>query len=186
MSHFSVGRLLRIKTFVANYSVVLVSFADNATFAATSLEELRFCLVAGCYNWCSLLGVRLNATKPQLWCYRGVVGRLKFGDDMVVLATRATFRVVGIELGASERAVTDAHLAGWFRSKGCITCGQLRAPSLTLHRSAGDLHAGAGQLQKQHLETQTSAQISTENKTMPIPLRRHSTFFFSGRSRRRV
>ena len=27
--------------FVANYYVVLVSFADNATFAATSLEELR-------------------------------------------------------------------------------------------------------------------------------------------------
>ena len=80
---------------------------------ATSLEELRF-LVAGYYEWCALLGVRLNATKTQLWCNRGAVGRqvrLKFGTETVALATRATFRVVGIELGANERAATDAQFS---------------------------------------------------------------------------
>ena len=84
---------------VANSFVASVSFADDVTLVATSLEELRFFLVAGCYEWCSLLGVQLNATKTQLWCNRGAVGRqarMKFGEDTVGLATRATFRVVGI------------------------------------------------------------------------------------------
>ena len=96
---------------VANYFVASVSFAADVTLVATSLEELRF-LVAGCYEWCSLLGVQLNATKTQLWCNRGAVGRqvrMKFGEDTVALATRATFRVVGIELGDRERAATEAH-----------------------------------------------------------------------------
>ena len=38
-------------------------------------------------------------TKTQLWCNRGAVGRqvrMKFGEDTVALATRATFRVMGI------------------------------------------------------------------------------------------
>ena len=98
---------------VVNTVVASVSFAADVTLVATSLEELRF-LVAGYYEWCALLGVRLNATKTQLWCNRGAVGRqvrLKFGTETVALATRATFRVVGIELGANERAATDAQFS---------------------------------------------------------------------------
>ena len=95
---------------VGNSFVASVSFADDVTLVATSLESCVFFLVAGYYEWCSLLGVRLNATKTQLWCNRGAVGRqvrMKFGEDTVALATRATFRVVGIELGDRERVATE-------------------------------------------------------------------------------
>ena len=34
---------------------------------------------------------------------------LKFEEEDVTLETRATFRVVGIELGANERLTTEAH-----------------------------------------------------------------------------
>ena len=57
-------------------------------------------------------------TKTQLWCNRGAVGRqvrMKFGEDTVALATRATFCVVGIELGGRERAATEAHSTSWLQ-----------------------------------------------------------------------
>ena len=79
---------------------------------ATSLAEVEF-LVEGYCSWCRLLNMKLNAAKTQIWGNKGPVGRsvkLKFGDKCVTLATRETFRIVGIELGASERLATRRSL----------------------------------------------------------------------------
>ena len=40
---------------------------------------------------------------------QGTLRQIAFGDNCITLATRATFRIVGIELGAPERLATNAH-----------------------------------------------------------------------------
>ena len=90
------------KGVAADTFLAWVSFAGDVTLVAVSLEEVQF-LISGHQAWCNLLRIKLNATKTQIWCNRGAGGwviKVKFGAAEVSLTTRATFKVVGIELGA--------------------------------------------------------------------------------------
>ena len=98
---------------IAGSRVASTSFADDITLVATSWAEVQF-LVAGYQLWCDLLGIKLNLGKTQVWTSEHKGGKpvfLQVGADTISLSTRATFRVVGIELGGNESAATAAHCA---------------------------------------------------------------------------
>jgi len=92
-------------TFIAS-----ASFADDVALVATSWEELEF-LLQGYLRWCRLLGLKINLTKTQLWSSGGAGRLMRFcdGDAVVELISRSTFRIVGIELGSSDKTTTSIH-----------------------------------------------------------------------------
>ena len=88
------------------------SFADDIVLLGASLPEVEF-LVNGYQLWCRLLGIKLNLAKTQLWSNQGSGGQrvlLTLVDGSLELTTRATFRMVGVELGSNERVATQRHL----------------------------------------------------------------------------
>ena len=89
------------------------SFADDVCLLATTQQEVE--LLVGAYqHWCGLLRIQLHIGKTELWCSTLPAGRkveLQLASGPLVLETRATFRMVGIELSASEQVATTAHLA---------------------------------------------------------------------------
>ena len=72
---------------------------------AISVEEVQF-FIPSYQQWCDLLQIKLNVGKDgdlvqSIWA--GRVVKMKFGAEDVPLTTRATFRVVGIELRAKKK-----------------------------------------------------------------------------------
>ncbi len=88
------------------------SFADDVALLATSQPEVE--LLVGAYQaWCHLLGIQLHLLKTELWCSELPGGQtvvLQLESGPLQLTTRSTFKMVGIELGNSEKAATVAHL----------------------------------------------------------------------------
>ena len=94
--------------------IASASFADDIALVATSMAEVLL-LVNGYQAWCNLLGVRLHLQKTQLWSLTGRAGEkvtLDLASGPLILETRATFRIVGVELGANEHVATAAHILG--------------------------------------------------------------------------
>jgi hypothetical protein len=92
-------------------------------------------LLVGSYQrWCQLLCVQLHIGKTELWCSALPGGRrvtLQLESGPLVLETRATFRMVGIELGASEQVATTVHLASRL-PKAQLSARRLAALSVPL------------------------------------------------------
>ena len=89
------------------------SFADDVCLLATSLKEAVL-LVSAYQRWCNLLRIQLHLGKTEIWCSTLPAGRrvtLNLETGPLVLETRATFCMVGIELGAKEQVATVAHLS---------------------------------------------------------------------------
>jgi len=86
------------------------SFADDVVLMGTSWAELEF-LIQGYLEWCRLLGLRVKLPKTQLWTSEGDGLPVDFVDGvtLVALQTRATFKIVGVELGLHEATATKAH-----------------------------------------------------------------------------
>ena len=97
-----------------------VSFADDVALVATSRQELEV-LVAAYLRWCSLLGLRV--TKVQTWT--SVPGQHAVSAMGTRVATTATFKIVGVVLGAHEGQATQAHLEPRL-SKALTTARRLR------------------------------------------------------------
>ena len=91
---------------IAGRWIASASFADDMTLLASSLAVLDH--LAGAFiAWARLLGLEVNVTKTQVWTSEGVGLPVTLaGAD---LTTRATFRVVGVELGGPERSAAAAH-----------------------------------------------------------------------------
>ena len=85
--------------------VASVSYADDVTLVAETWRDME-ALVAAYRRWCDLLGLRVNVPKTQVWSNTGAREVILEGT---VIATRPTFRVVGIELGEDEWAATAVH-----------------------------------------------------------------------------
>ena len=97
-----------------------VSFADDVALVATSRRELEV-LVAAYLRWCSLLGLRV--TKVQAWS--SVPGQHELSAMGTRVTTTATFKIVGVVLGANEGLATQAHLEPRL-SKAVTTARRLR------------------------------------------------------------
>ena len=88
------------------------SYADDVCLLATSLLQVEL-LVGGYQRWCSLLGIHLNLQKTELWCSELVGGTpvtLWLESGGLQLVSRATFHMVGIELGMNEQVTSAAHV----------------------------------------------------------------------------
>ena len=98
---------------VLDTHVASTSFADDLVLLGTDLRELVL-LVDAYHSWCRLLGVTLHLGKTQLWSLQARAGErvvLPLTSGPLELEVRATFRVVGVELGATERVATAVHFA---------------------------------------------------------------------------
>ncbi len=80
------------------YHMASVSYADDVTLVAETRGKAQQ-LVAACHRWCTLLGLHIHMQKTQVWTNSGAQ---HLDLEGVPVATRPTFRVVGIELGTDE------------------------------------------------------------------------------------
>jgi len=97
--------------FVVGQWLASVSFADDVTLLATSLEDAAFLVSAYC-EWCHLLEINVHAAKTKVCTSTGAAEvAFQFGLDSVKLQCQPTYHVVGIELGANDRLATVAHLS---------------------------------------------------------------------------
>ena len=102
----------RVGVEVAGAFLASSSFADDICLLATSLSEAEL-LVGGYQAWCDLLRIHLHLEKTELWCSELAGGQpvtLKLASGPLVLTTRSTFRMVGVELGNDEKRATAVHL----------------------------------------------------------------------------
>ncbi len=91
---------------IADRWIASASFADDMTLLASSLTVLDH--LAGAFvAWARKLGLEVNVTKTQVWMSEGV--GLPVTLARADLTTRATFRVVGVELGGLEHSAAAAH-----------------------------------------------------------------------------
>ena len=100
---------------VLDLRVASASVADDLALLGTSLAAIVL-LVNAYQRWCRLLWVTLNLRKTQIWSLQAHLGErvvLPLETGPLELDVRATFRIVGVELGANERVYTDAHVAQW-------------------------------------------------------------------------
>ena len=118
---------------IAGRRIASASFADDMTLLAGSPDELAQLAVAF-VDWAQMLGLAVNVDKTQVWTSVGTDLPVTLAG--VTLRTRATFRVVGVELGGTERGAAAAH-AGPRLAKAYCTAERLRAlpvpPALTAH-----------------------------------------------------
>ena len=92
--------------------VASTSYADDVDLLGTSQSEVEL-LVSGYQAWCTLLGIQLHLDKTELWCSELSGGQkvvLNLESGPLELTTRATFKMVGIELGSNEKIATAVHL----------------------------------------------------------------------------
>ena len=102
--------------------VASVSFADDIALVAHSQQDLET-LIASYLQWCSLLGVRV--TKVQAWSSCNGIHTLSVPALDVPVITGATFRFVGVVLGATEKSATAAHFTPRLQ-KALVTTRRLR------------------------------------------------------------
>ena len=97
--------------------VASLSWADDLSLVARSLAEVTI-LVQGFVDWCNLLGISIHLAKTQVWCNRNRSAPVTvvLRDGPVSLPLRDTFKVVGIELGAIDRAASTAHFTPRFET----------------------------------------------------------------------
>ena len=82
--------------------VASASFADDVVLLGADLKEIIL-LVDAYRSWCRLLGIKLNLKKTQLWSLQARSGErvvLPLATGPLELEVRATFRVVGVEIGS--------------------------------------------------------------------------------------
>ena len=90
-----------------------VSYADDVGLAAEEWHDL-VAQVQGYLDWCALLHLKVHVQKTQIWSLRhpgGTPFTLPLRDGPLVLVSRSTFRMVGVELGASDPVASRVHLA---------------------------------------------------------------------------
>ena len=117
---------------VGDCRIPSVSFADDLTLVAGSLEEISD-LILAYLEFCELLG--LNVTKVQLWTNTGAGQVVHIAGKELV--TSETYRVVGIELGASEALATQVHVAPRVR-KALATTRRLQHLDLPVLQALSD------------------------------------------------
>ena len=97
------GRFL--DTYVAS-----ASFTNDFVLLGMDLKKIIL-LVDVHHSWCSLLGITLNLTQHWSQAHPWECVVLPLATGPLELEARATFRVVGVELGSVERISTSGHIA---------------------------------------------------------------------------